>query len=132
MQGSEGVEPGVPPAPFVVGVARSGTTLVRLLLDSHPELAIPGETHFIPPLIRHFGELREGGASADELCAATVEFITRHPRFADFGITREALAEHLAALEDVDVGDAARAVHVVHAAGEGKPRWGDKTPRYLR
>ena len=35
------------PAPFVVGVGRSGTTLLRLMLDAHPELAIPPETHFV-------------------------------------------------------------------------------------
>ncbi|TMA46731.1 MAG: sulfotransferase [Deltaproteobacteria bacterium] len=36
------------PAPFIVGVGRSGTTLLRLMLDAHPYLAIPPETHFIP------------------------------------------------------------------------------------
>ena len=41
----------VAPAPFVVGVGRSGTTLLRLMLDSHPQLAIPAETHFVPELI---------------------------------------------------------------------------------
>ncbi len=40
-----------PPAPFVVGATRSGTTLLRLMLDAHPELATPSETHFIPELI---------------------------------------------------------------------------------
>lgn len=35
------------PSPFIVGVARSGTTLLRLMLDSHPELAIPPETGFL-------------------------------------------------------------------------------------
>ena len=30
-----------PPAPFVVGVPRSGTTLLRLMLDAHPRLTIP-------------------------------------------------------------------------------------------
>src|SRR5215218_1167159 len=29
----------MPPAPFIVGVPRSGTTLLRLQLDAHPELA---------------------------------------------------------------------------------------------
>ena len=41
-----------PPAPFVVGMNRSGTTLVRMMLDSHPELTIPPETHFVPDVIR--------------------------------------------------------------------------------
>ncbi|MGH2962645.1 MAG: sulfotransferase, partial [Solirubrobacterales bacterium] len=30
-----------PPVPFIVGVGRSGTTLLRLMLDAHPDLAIP-------------------------------------------------------------------------------------------
>ncbi len=43
-----------PPAPFVVGMTRSGTTLLRLMLDSHPELSIPPETHFLPEVIATF------------------------------------------------------------------------------
>lgn len=35
-------------APFVVGAPRSGTTLLRIILDSHPKLSIPPETGFIP------------------------------------------------------------------------------------
>ena len=50
-----------PPAPFIVGVSRSGTTLLRLMLDAHPLLAIPPETHFIPRLVR---ECRQRGRSA--------------------------------------------------------------------
>ena len=38
-------------APFIVGVGRSGTTLLRMMLDAHPELTIPPETHFLPELI---------------------------------------------------------------------------------
>ena len=38
--------------PFVVGVGRSGTTLLRMMLDAHPELAIPPETHFVLPFIQ--------------------------------------------------------------------------------
>ena len=41
-----------PPAPFVVGLTRSGTTLLRMMLDAHPELTIPPETHFVPDLIK--------------------------------------------------------------------------------
>ncbi len=52
-----GSPPG-PPAPFVVGVGRSGTTLLRMMLDAHPEMAIPPETHFLPPMIEQFSRLR--------------------------------------------------------------------------
>lgn len=39
------------PAPFIVGVGRSGTTLLRLMLDAHPDIAIPYETHFAPSVL---------------------------------------------------------------------------------
>ena len=36
------------PAPvFVVGSMRSGSTMLRLMLDSHPRIAIPSETGFM-------------------------------------------------------------------------------------
>ena len=54
------------PAPFVVGVGRSGTTLLRMMLDSHPEIAIPPETHFIPQFIQASGKLRYQPGDADE------------------------------------------------------------------
>ena len=44
----------IPPAPFIVGATRSGTTLLRLMLDAHPDMAIPSETHFIPDLIKAY------------------------------------------------------------------------------
>ncbi|MDA8269778.1 MAG: sulfotransferase [Actinomycetota bacterium] len=33
-----------PPFPLIVGCGRSGTTLLTVMLDSHPDLAIPAET----------------------------------------------------------------------------------------
>ncbi len=39
------------PVPFIVGVGRSGTTMLRLMLDAHPDLTIPPETHFVPKVI---------------------------------------------------------------------------------
>ena len=59
-----GRTPQPPPAPFVCGVTRSGTTLIRLMLDSHPELAIPGETHWVPKMIKAQERRKH---SADEL-----------------------------------------------------------------
>lgn len=111
-----------PPAPFVVGVPRSGTTLLRLMLDAHPELTIPPETHFIPAVIRACRR----GAPADEVAEA----ITGHRRWADFGLDEVDLRSRLAALAPLETGPAIRAFYELYAEQQGKPRWGDKTPGY--
>ena len=108
------------PAPFVVGVARSGTTLLRLQLDAHPDLAIPAETGF-GPLAATFGP---GGANPAELLDALVAL----PTWPDLGIEREELGPVFAAIEDWSVGAGLRAVYTTYADRHGKPRWGDKTP----
>lgn len=113
------------PAPFVVGVARSGTTLLRLMLDAHPELAIPPETHFIPTLAQTCG------SPGRESSACVVEALTTDPRWPDFGIDREALGHRVEALEPFSLGGALRTFYRLYAARFGKARWGDKTPRYL-
>ena len=42
---------------FVVGCERSGTTLLRLMLDHHPELSVPHEFDFVSEAIRADGSL---------------------------------------------------------------------------
>ncbi len=37
----------VSPTAFIVGVGRSGTTLLRRILMEHPNVAMPGESHFV-------------------------------------------------------------------------------------
>jgi hypothetical protein len=103
-------------------VPRSGTTLLRLMLDAHPDLAIPPETHFIPSVIR---AVRRGG-SADRVAA----LITDHRRWADFSLDADELRERIHALEPLEAGPAIRAFFELYAEGQGKPRWGDKTPGY--
>jgi Sulfotransferase family len=113
-----------PPAPFIVGVPRSGTTLLRLMLDAHPEMAIPPETYFVTNLI----EAADGGAGADQLANVLVS----HRRWGDLGLDEGALRERLrAAGGRPSGGDAIRAVFDLYAESRGKPRWGDKTPAYL-
>jgi hypothetical protein len=47
--------PAAPPI-FVIGCPRSGTTLVRMILDSHPEISAGEETKFLSDLERVVGE----------------------------------------------------------------------------
>jgi sulfotransferase family protein len=113
------------PAPFVVGVGRSGTTLLRLMIDAHPEVAIPAETHFLPKLLR----LRDEG---DALRTAAHAVMTGESTWADFGIPGERLAEAFARLSPFTLANGLRAFYGLYAAKFGKPRWGEKTPFYGR
>lgn len=113
-----------PPAPFVVGVSRSGTTLLRLMLDAHPQLAIPPETHFLPDVIHACGQ----GAGAGEV----LELITSHRRWPDFRLDSVELGRRLEALRPFEPGAALRTFYGLYAERAGKPRWGDKTPHYTR
>jgi len=116
---------GAAPAIFIVGVARSGTTLLRLMLDAHPDLAIPPETHFIPRVIR---ACRTG----DDAHAAALKAITSHRRWPDFGLDAEVLRERFAAHRRLSAGDAMREFYGLYAAKHQKTRWGDKSTNYVR
>lgn len=112
------------PAPFIVGVGRSGTTLLRLMLDAHPQLAIPPETHFLPTLVERFGP----GAtpSPDEL----VEVVQSHAGWRDFGLEPDELRAAFTAAPGGAAG-AIRAFYRAYAGRHAKARWGDKTPVYI-
>jgi hypothetical protein len=73
---------------FVVGCARSGTTLLRRIIDAHPRIAmLPGEHHW---LTRYF--LKPRGLTLD--CMVTPTLISRLMRHHDFnklGSTRAVL-----------------------------------------
>lgn len=109
------------PAPFIVGVSRSGTTLLRLMLDAHPELAIPPETHFLQALIER------PPASAEEFLLV----VTGAQTWPDFHLEAEELRARVEALAPFSLASAVEAFYAAYAAGRGKPRWGDKTPPYV-
>ena len=48
---SGGSRPDVPPFPFFVGCARSGTTLLRAFFTAHPQMAIPDEAHYVMQML---------------------------------------------------------------------------------
>jgi len=116
-----------PPAPFVVGATRSGTTLLRLMLDAHPDVAIPSETHFIPELI---AAREKHGASAEQM----LELLTSHRRWGDFTLEPEELAAAWADVDPLTGPDAVRAFFALYARKQDNPgaRWGDKTPGYIK
>lgn len=66
--------------PIIVGAPRSGTTLLRFMLDSHPDLAIPPETGFLSRVQQPAGE-------GDALIEEFVRVVTNYPPDAPPGRT---------------------------------------------
>lgn len=110
-------------APLIVlGVRRSGTTLLRVMLDRNAELAIPDESYFVPLLARrHRGTVDP---------AAFVDDLRRLPALAEWKLTPDAVAARLGA--GMSAAEAIAAVFEAYAAACSKPRWGDKTPLYMQ
>jgi hypothetical protein len=109
--------------PAVVGVGRSGTTLLRLMLDSHPELALPPETGFLPAIHERREEL-DAETLADLLVAA--------PQWPDFHLDEAELRAELRRLRPFSAAAGARCFYRLYARRFGKCRWGDKTPVHGR
>lgn len=121
---------------FIVGAPRSGTTLLQYMLRSHPALSLPtGESHFFIPLYRNaaqYGDLSRPDNVKRVLQAMEVqsaEFLHTDMHGLKFDVeklSQEFVAESRQSMRDIITG-----LFEKNAAGEGKPRWCDKTPYYV-
>jgi hypothetical protein len=113
---------------FIGGCPRSGTTLLRGMLDMHPELSVPRETRFVLeawPERASFGDLRKE-ANRRRLARWIIEM---RPGFKKLGIGREEAFERLMQARPT-LGSFLGTPLVMRAEAQGKPRWGDKRPSY--
>jgi Sulfotransferase family len=92
---------------FVVGTMRSGSTLLRLILDAHPHISISEETGFMGGLVaaKRIPNWMHGEGWYERLGWSEEEFDARLREFYSGLFER-------------------------HARAEGKQRWGDKTPMH--
>jgi LPS sulfotransferase NodH len=112
----------VTPPLIVLGVSRSGTTLLRVILDRSPTLAIPDESFFVPLLARRHRRVDP---------ARFLDDLARIPTLREWGgIAPGDVAPRLRA--GMPTGAAIAAVFEAYAERQDKPRWGDKTPMYMR
>lgn len=112
--------------PIIVGSPRSGTTLLRFILDAHPDLAIPPETGFLA-----IGQqLVRDGADREIFFRRVTAYPDEAPAWGDFGLDAQEFLTRLRGLDPYSVPEGFRLFYRMYAARFGKPRWGDKTPLY--
>ncbi len=112
---------------FVVGAQRSGTTMLRLMLNRHPLLHVPFESRFIPDFARH------PLAAPDTASAATMRLLL--PTIMDDDFVRKGQLvpdpQRVLAREPASYPALVDAIFDENARIHGKVRWGDKTPSYV-
>ncbi|OGA53315.1 MAG: hypothetical protein A3F74_02995 [Betaproteobacteria bacterium RIFCSPLOWO2_12_FULL_62_58] len=111
---------------FVVSAPRSGSTLLRLILDSHSALAVPPPGwlfDMIYPYLYSYGDLNHQAnllALAEDILQTPT--VGRWPiKLAPEELVRVAAESSFAGLY--------AALHRAYAQAEGKQCWGEKTPR---
>jgi hypothetical protein len=114
------------PYVFIVGCPRSGTTLLKRMVDAHPEISITRETHWITKLLK--GD--DAASLTEPVTPALLARLLADERFRRFKLD-PAPFERLVA-SDVSYAELVRAVYDQHGARVDKPLVGDKTPRYVR
>src|SRR5687767_5630613 len=96
------------PMPIIVGAPRSGTTLLRFMLDAHPEIAIPPETGFliVGPTLKGKGDkLRQ------RFFHAVTNYPESSPAWPDFEISAEEFRSALEEIVPFDISEGFRAFY---------------------
>ena len=107
---------------FIIGSARSGTTLLRLILNAHPEVAVPPESRFITELWRGEEEVE-----VDDFLGELAD----HRLFRVWNLDTADVRHEIGDRQRVRYADAVEAAYKAWARSKKKTCWGDKTPRYI-
>ena len=114
---------------FIVGSDRSGTTLLRLMLNQHPRLRVPRESWFMPKLMDN---LPLDTPLDEEQVTLAFQLIASHSRWEDLETSNETLWEIFSTVENPTLGALIDALFRYYATSSNKSRWGDKTPSYVK
>jgi hypothetical protein len=109
-------------AVVILGVSRSGTTLLKEMVGRHSRLAIPTESYFIPQLWDRHG--------AWPVRDAFLADVSRLARVREWGVCVAEVRNRLPG--QPSFAEAIDAIYAAYAAAQGKERYGDKTPAYMQ
>jgi hypothetical protein len=116
---------------FIVGCARSGTTLLQLMVQAHPRLAMPPENRFVMPVYERRVEF--GDPRRPETRDAVADFIVgrKKSKFKDLGLDGDTVRRRMHEVPPT-IGSYVGSVLEQYAQRFDKPRWGDKRPNYIQ
>lgn len=97
------------------------------MLNAHPELSIPRESHFLVDLAGDGKLVGNGGLDVPAL----VDLLGSNAWFQAWDLDLTEVEAQLGKTAPADVASAVRVVYSTYAHAHGKTRYGDKTPSYV-
>lgn len=123
---------GMPDRPVFVGACpRSGTTLLRTMLNTHPDLAVPRETRYLVSIWENRGRWTNLSERKRRTRLAKVIYGSEWTLADRLRTTQEVAVERFAAAPPT-LGSLLGTTLALYAEATGKKRWGDKRPMYAR
>jgi Sulfotransferase family len=117
----------VNPFVFIVGAPRSGTTLLRRIVDAHPEIAITRETHWITKMLEGDDAFSPDGPVTPELLGR----LRAHPKFTRMDVDGPEL-DRMVGAAPVSYAELVTTIFDRYGEAHGKRLVGDKVPDYVR
>ena len=111
---------------FIIGTERSGTNLLRLILDAHPNIAVPHPPHivkFFTPLVPRYGDLKDD-RNFRRLVADVCRTVELHPYPWEFVPDRERVVREV---RDKNLISIYFALYDQYREANGKKRWACKS-----
>jgi hypothetical protein len=116
------------PSIFIVGCPRSGTTLLQLVVNAHPEIAVMPEA----PWIYRFPKRRVGITPEGAVTADLIPALLEHPKFAPLGITRSDLLSLIGDNQRPTYSAFVERIFDLYGKMQSKDLVGNKTPALVR
>lgn len=121
---------------FIVGTQRSGTTLLRLILNAHSQIVVPREAFFLMPLLKkkYLNRSISGNnlKSFNNYLLSKADIKSTHLKgtFEDGDYYN--VISQLAQREKIKLRDLIDGIFSSFCRKEGKSIWGNKTPSFFR
>lgn len=116
---------------FIVGTQRSGTTLLRLILNAHSQITVPRESFFLMPLLKkkYINNFISGSTLKN-----FHDYISSKPEFQSTYVEGHygEIFLHLFQREKITLRELLDEIFSSYCCSEGKSIWGNKTPSFFR
>jgi hypothetical protein len=113
---------------FIIGCPRSGTTLLQLLINSHPKIAIPPESHIFVRFSKIFENYGDLNNKANLKLFVQDLLKDYHIRDWDLGVSVDDFCDQL---KEKSLRNVIALLLELYAQKDLKIRWGDKTPQHM-